>query len=338
MNLTLTSTFSYSRLSTVQKCLFEFFAKYHKGWEPAIPNVHLGFGKAFHAASVPVWVEGNSGHGRSLNTAIETSRDTFMETWEGLGLPIGNDILLAASWLKQKTPMAGLRIMEAYAKERWDFLATGTLLWVELPFLMPLGTTDPLTGEQLYFRGILDRHWMDHHGERPWELKTTSMGGPNGFYAKFTNSFNPNAQIQGYSVGFEDKFPGRAKEVVVDAALVHDKHTKFMAQPVSVSSERQEQWRKNTKALMADVRRRERACNTGEYTFTEAFPQNLESCQGKYGPCQFYDMCKFTLAEALHVMDEPPAGYVPMRWDEEDPFSPAALADSTPPVQEETVQ
>ncbi len=323
MNLSITSTFSYSRLSTVQKCLFEFFARYHKGWEPEIPNVHLGFGKCYHAGSVPVWVEGNSGQGRSMDAAIQAAQDTFMETWQGLGLPTGNNIILAASWLKQKTPQAGLRILEAYAKERWAFLDTGQLLGAELTFRILLDQ-DPVTGELLFYRGILDRHWQDHHGDRPWELKTTSMGGPNGFYSKFLNSFNPNAQLQGYVVGFEDKFPGQAKEVVVDAALVHDKHTKFMAQPVTISGERQEQWKCNTKALMADVRRREQGINAGEYTLTQAFPQNLESCQGKFGPCQFYDLCKFNLAEAIHSMDTPPAGYVPLRWDEEDVFSPVA--------------
>jgi len=49
-----------SKLSTFMECPRKYFYEYVLGWRPSMPNVHLTFGTAWHAAVERLLIEGYS--------------------------------------------------------------------------------------------------------------------------------------------------------------------------------------------------------------------------------------------------------------------------------------
>lgn len=175
-----------------------------------------------------------------------------------------------------------------YPVEEFEIATTpmGELM-VELPFAIALGTvhygTAGLVQIPVIYTGRLDlgiylpdgSFWvMDH--------KTSSIVGDS-FYAQQAMS----AQQEGYNYACW-RTTGKRPEGFIINMLASRKPSKtgkgieFNRQRVYLSEERLEEWKQNTLVLVQEMM---------DYFSLSHFPMRKAHCVGKYGRCQFYDVC-----------------------------------------------
>lgn len=99
----------------------------------------------------------------------------------------------------------------------------------------------------------------------------------------------------------------------VDAALVHKKiHDTFKFIPVAHNLELLSEWLNNTKTWVSRVSESKRQQKAGIPVHL-CFPKNEDSCFGKFGQCEYLDICR-TCPDPTKL-DGPPQGYHVEVWE-----------------------
>lgn len=306
-NFTPQSTYyDNTRLSDYKACPRQYFMRHVLGWtvdygRSAPPLV---FGGAWHAGQDILWAAAKRVD-KAMLTAL--AADEFNKYWEeqGYSLDIGS---VEYDRLMPRTPMVAKEMYWNYIDQRWNMLQNCNVLAIEQPFAVPLpGLADH------WYVGRLDKV-VDFNAQKlVLEHKTTTLYRIQGhFDPQYIESWFSSSQVKGYQFGAGLYFHG-VDGVWVDCALVHKKvHEGFKFVPVSHHISLLEEWIKTTITWAAEVTDATNRWKAGESVQT-AFKKNEDSCFGKYGSCQFLDICR-TCADPT-ALDGPPHGFKEERWE-----------------------
>ena len=302
---TIGSTFrDNSMLSGYKTCPRFFQLRYKMHLTPDRAATPLIFGSSWHSAMDIIWIHAREFDQTDLRKYAVLK---FLETWEAGGLPTELS-LEDIEKLGARTPMVAEEMILNYIDQRWKILTECELIACEQPFAVPLpNVTD------VWYVGRLDKV-INYNGQTiVIEHKTTSEYKiDGGFRQTYIEGWDMDSQVKGYEYGAGLYFG--AEQVWVDAALVHKKvHDKFRFIPISHQRPMLNEWIAST---VSWVNRVEADVKAGY------FPKNENSCVGKYGPCQFTDICR-----SCHVpenISETPFGYKVEQWS---PFETLGLQD-----------
>ena len=293
-----------SRLSEFKSCPRKFWFHYVQHLVPAHKRIPLDFGTSWHNAMDWLYINffENGKEGVELG---KLAYDGFMESWVELGYP--SEIPLGdLDKYKARTPGTAREMIMNYVLTRTNWLKTLELVKVELPFAVPLDPDNP----NRFYVGRLDKvvkekgyYWVIEH-------KTNSLYSiKHGMQAGFTDMFDPNSQVDGYSFALKMLFGAKSMGVTVDAALVHKTHHDiFKFIPVNKSAGYSNQWLKDTNYWWDRVDEAEKL---------KHYPRNAPgACRTVYGACEFKGICNFTTG--MDDFEEAPMGY---KFDKWEPFS-----------------
>lgn len=274
--------FDNTILSCYKECPRKFYLRHRLSLASRSRSAALDFGLAWHTALETLWVSRSTGE--AMNSFLKTWTEECSRPWpEPLGFE-GD---------KKRNPQRASAMIEAYAAERQHLMDTYELLGNEQAFAVPLG-------DGMFYIGRLDKVLRAPSGAvTVLEHKTTtSYSIQQGFQPSFVEQWSPNSQIDGYLYAIRRLFPDAHTELFVDAALVHNKETRFKLIPTGRQSTQVDGWLEETRdwisRLKAEV----------------AFPRLTNSCYSVYGSCQFVDICRFSknpcdlIVEDTHDFEE----------------------------------
>ena len=295
-----------TRLSDYKACPRQYFIRHVLGWtadygKAAAPLI---FGGAWHEGMDVVWKYAKQVDQPTL-TAL--AHDQFMKYWTDAGYP---DDMMSVEMenLGARNPMVAKEMYWHYTEQRWPTLQRAEVLAIEQPFAVPMPRM-----EDHWYVGRLDKVIQLDNQRLVIEHKTTSLYRINGnFASEYVESWDSSSQVKGYEFGAGLYFKG-VDGVWVDAALVHKKvHDAFKFIPVAHHMSLMEEWIVTTATWASEVTEATRRYKAGE-SVQSCFKKNEDSCFGKYGKCQFLDICR-TIADPTKL-DGPPPGFKEERWE-----------------------
>lgn len=306
-----------TKISTYKECPRRFFIRHTLHWT-RIEGIALAltFGSAWHDAQDVVWKFAKKFSQRDL---WELSGMAFDKTWEEKGLPLQLTLAQDADYLP-RTPAVAKEMLFNYIHARWTMLQAIKVVAIEQPCAVPLPNLP-----DVYYVGRLDKvfEWnTDRANQRIiGEHKTTTAYATQGnFRPEFTDCWSVSSQVKGYQF-MGALFYGRIDSVWVDAALVHRKvHDAFKLIPESHSFVILQEWIHNTEGWVKQIIAEEEAYAEAGELSPGMFKKNEEACYGKYGACQFIDICRTVADPSKH---EPPPGFEVKKWE---PFDELGLA------------
>ncbi len=293
-----------SRLSEFKLCPRKYWFHYVQHLVPAWKRIPLDFGTSWHNAMDFLYINyfENGKQGVELG---KIAFEGFLEAWTELGYPAEIELGDETNY-KARTPGTAREMLMNYVLTRSNWLSTLELVSVELPFAVPLDPDNPLR----FYVGRLDKvvkekgyYWVVEH-------KTTSLYSIKlGMQDGFTDSFDPNSQIDGYSFALKMLFGAKSMGVVVDGALVHKTHHDvFKFIPVNKGAGYANQWLRDSNYWWDQV---EKAKELNHYALNA--PQ---ACRTIYGACEYKNICAYT--NSKEDIKEAPSGYKIEKWE---PFS-----------------
>lgn len=320
----MTRYFDNTRISSFKVCPRKYYFRHVRHWRKAGTAAPLVFGSSWHAAMDVVWqlAKTQMSNGDILVEAMKA----FWAKWEDEGMPKKSEWSLEhETKLGARTPNNAAEMLAEYIEKRRPWMQEIELLAVEKPFAVPL---DPKDTSAIYV-GRRDKDFRYKGFIYCGEHKTTtSYSIEHGLRSNFIESFSPNSQVDGYIHAGHMDYGNDFQGVWIDAALVHKKVRHFKFIPVSRMLEMLDAWLFETRKWIAlifgetanlELERLERP--THNPGFMRAFPKNTESCDGKYEPCTYINLCKAWKSPDEHA--EPPEGFIVEKWE---PFKELELS------------
>lgn len=300
-----------SRLSEFKLCPRKFWFHYIQHLVPAGSEMPLDFGTAWHAAMDALYIQFFS---EEKIRGIELGKlafQAFLESWMELGhppeIPLGDE-----DKYRGRTPGTAREMLMNYVKIREQWMETLELIAVELPFAVPLDPDNP----NRFYVGRLDKIYKERGYYWVLEHKTNSLYSiKEGMQHGFTDQFDPNSQVDGYSFALKMLFGAKTMGVLIDAALVHKQHHDiFKFIPVNKGAGYANQWLKDTNYWWDRVE---------EAAVLKHYPRVAPgACRTVYGQCKYKGICNYTtgMDNFLDTDGEPlaPQGY---KFDKWEPFS-----------------
>lgn len=296
-------------LGTYKECPRRYYLRHRLGWRGQGTAMPLSFGLSWHAGMDIVW---QFVHKLDKSTLRETAFAAFMETWIEQGLPEELNIE-QLDWWAPRVPSTAHEMYHHYIESRWPVLMQARLLASEQPFAVPLPNT-----QGVWYVGRLDKV-IDYQAQvLALEHKsTTEYKKDGGFKIDYIEGWFNDSQIKGYEFGGSLFFPGLAG-VWVDAALVHKTvHDKFRFVPVAHQQILLEEWLLNTVEWVNRIE------------VDKHWPKNEGACYGKFGRCQFLDICRTRATP--EEGEAPPEGFIKEFWEPFDILQLQKLVDNEQP-------
>lgn len=155
----------------------------------------------------------------------------------------------------------------------------------------------------IIFTGKIDRICTYNGSIYILDHKTTSMGGPTYF-----DEFYTSLQFKGYKWGAEQILGKPIAGVIINALVCRPPKKDFSVnysfdrQVIPINNEHLEDWKHSFLGLI----------NTFiNYHIDQphleqmAFPMNTSSCVGKYGRCDFFDVCQLPPSHRVNMLNTP---------------------------------
>lgn len=244
-----------------------------------------------------------------LETIADTAYKAFLEEWTDAGYPETPSFEdLAAD--PKRTPIRAKNMFIQYYLDMMHIMDGWSLIASEAPFIVPLDDTET----KYWYGGRTDKIIASEEGLWLVEHKTSSLySKSSGFQSAFSDSFSPNSQIEGYMFALHWlKARGEIKSdlpivgVIVDAALVHKTQFYFKRIPIYYDERLVTQWYEE---VIQYVHEFDQTLENGKWS------RNTDSCQGKYGCCQFVDVCRmYPDHNPLLANNQPPQGFTERAW------------------------
>jgi hypothetical protein len=295
-----------TRLSDYKACPRQYFLRHVLGWTVDYGRVAapLIFGGAWHEGQDAIWRYGNKADQPTL-TAL--AYEAFVKYWVENGYPEDLDDVDYAR-LNPRIPMVAKEMYWNYIEARGSLLKRCKVLAIEQPFAVPLPNL-----ENCWYVGRLDKVIEDNGQRLVIEHKTTTLYRVQGnFDPNYLDSWWVSSQVKGYQFGAGLYFEG-IDGVWVDCALVHKKvHDGFRFVPISHNIALLQEWLVTTQTWAAEVTNATERWKAGE-SVESCFKKNEDSCYGKYGACQFLDICRTTADPT--TLNGVPHGYKEERWE-----------------------
>ena len=292
-------------LGCYKECPRRFFIRHILHWRRQGLATPLAFGLSWHDAMDVVWT-----HAKTIpkDELPRFALAKFLQTWEEQGMDPEPDFEKIQA-LGARHPGTAHEMLVGYVAKRWGVLQSMDLVQCEQPFAVPLPGI-----ENVWYIGRLDKV-VKHEGQTLiLEHKTTSeYKKDGGFKSMYIEGWYNDSQVKGYQYGGGLFFPDLS-QVWVDAALVHKTvHDAFRFIAVAHQQPLLDEWLYDTREWAQRVRtERARWKENGGRLGSGMFPKNENSCIGKYGACQFLDICRTTADPG--VLGEVPEGYQEEVW------------------------
>lgn len=299
-----------SRLSEFKLCPRKYWFHYVQHIVPGYARYPLDFGSAWHKAMDYVFIQFKEGQ-----RGTELSRGAFkafLQDWTSRGhpaeIPMGDE-----KNFKARTPATAREMLAHYINTRSEWLEKIELVSVERPFAVPLDPDNP----NRFYVGRLDKvikesgfYWVIEH-------KTNSLYSIKlGMQTGFTESFDPNSQVDGYSFALKIIYGSKSMGVMIDAALVHKTyHDIFKFIPINKGAGFANDWLRDANYWWDRV---DDAKKNNHYPKTAP-----GGCRTVYGACEYKNICLYTRKE--EDFDEAPSGFKIEKWE---PFSFDELQDA----------
>ena len=303
-----------TRLVDFKECPRKYYLRHIRGWRGKGTAMPLVFGLSWHDAMDYLWSRYNQ---ESESELLVGAAKAFHERWISEGLkPAGELNIDDIERLGARTPMVAAEMMYHYLQSRKKIFdrADFQLEAVEQPFAVPIFPNRP----NVWYIGRLDKVFNYNGSRIVGEHKTTSeYKKEGGFKQQYLESWSPNSQIEGYMYAANLYFPGGARQVWLDASLVHKKeHEFFKFIPISASMAGLDEWLYDTRHWINRVEQESRTLQELVSAASDpalwAFPRNTNSCSGKYGMCTYVEVCRNVRNPAQLI--EPPEGFIEDRW------------------------
>ena len=297
-----------SRLSEFKLCPRKFFFHYIKHIVPSYPRPALDFGSAWHKAMDYVWMMQAEGmKGSELATGAYKE---FLKDWEERGHPLDIPLGDEKRYLP-RTPGTAIEMIHSYVKIRSPWLSTLKIVEAELPFAVPIDPDNP----RRFYVGRLDKVYIEGGLYVVGEHKTSSMYSiEQGFQHGFTDSFDPNSQVDGYSFALKMLYGAKTKGVCIDAALVHKTHHDiFKFIPISKAAGYANDWLEDANYWWDRVDEAEKLEHYAKHA--------SGACRTVFGACEYKQVCLYTKDCSAFMKEEgapAPEGYKIDNWE---PFS-----------------
>jgi len=297
-----------SMLSDYRKCHRYYYLRHVRDWTSSEERKPLIFGAAWHAAMAIVWQGFNK---LSEEKLLRLAFDAFQTKWVEEGGPENMDLPTIERW-EPRTPMVAAEMLANYVRDRGPMLSRMKVLSIEQPFAVPLFADR----DDIFLIGRKDARVIINERTLIEHKTTTAYKKDGGFKSDFLDSFSPNSQLEGYLFSELTGEKQPCKTIWVDAALVHKQvHDKFKFIPISYATEAMDAWLWETRdwvtRVLSEYERMDEA--PAEATHMTSFPRNDWSCQGKYGACQFLNICRSIPNPSK--LKAPPEGYVEDHWE-----------------------
>ncbi len=291
-----------SRIGDYKSCARMHFFHYEKDLVPDKPRLPLDFGTAWHAAMDAIYIHFFE-HGLRGTPLAREGYKAFLESWTELGhpdtIPLSEEKIFGA-----RTPGTALEMLFNYVKTREKWMKTLELLAVERPFAVPLDPDQP----GRFYVGRLDKIISEKNGGI-WviEHKTNSLyDKKKGMQIGFTDMFDPNSQVDGYSFAGKILYGPRFMGVMIDAALVHKEHHnifKFIS--INKGAGFANQWLQDVNVHWDRIEESKRS---------RIWPRSApQACRTVYGPCAYKSLCMFTI-DVNNMATETP-GFKVEKWE-----------------------
>ena len=244
-----------------------------------------------------------------LETIADTAYKAFLEEWTDAGYPETPSFEDLETDPK-RTPIRAKNMFIQYYLDMMHIMDGWSLIASEAPFIVPLDDTET----KYWYGGRTDKIIASEEGLWLVEHKTSSLySKSSGFQSAFSDSFSPNSQIEGYMFALHWlKARGEIKSdlpivgVIVDAALVHKVQFYFKRIPIYYDERLVTQWYEE---VIQYVHEFDQTLENGKWS------RNTDSCQGKYGCCQFVDVCRmYPDHNPLLANNQPPQGFAERAW------------------------
>ena len=244
-----------------------------------------------------------------LESIADTAYKAFLEEWTDAGYPETPSFEDLETDPK-RTPIRAKNMFIQYYLDMMHIMDGWSLIESEAPFIVPLDDTET----KYWYGGRTDKIIASEEGLWLVEHKTSSLySKSSGFQSAFSDSFSPNSQIEGYMFALHWlKAQGEIKSdlpivgVIVDAALVHKTQFYFKRIPIYYDERLVTQWYEE---VIQYVHEFDQTLENGKWS------RNTDSCQGKYGCCQFVDVCRmYPDHRPLLANDQPPQGFAERAW------------------------
>ena len=313
--------YSNSSLSDYNLCPRLFYFRYIREWGPKGKSMPLIFGSCWHRAMDAVWAGLVAGEAESK--VMEDAFWNFMVEWEAADMPplnrIGPDLLKEYG---PRNPMNAMEMLISYIAHRSRFIKGGEveIMEIEKPFAIPLDPDET----DLFYVGKIDkviRH-VPYNKIRGMEHKTTtaykksdSKAPGSRFQSRFTESFSPNSQVDGYLYALHMLFPGKVGGVWIDGALVHKTEQDFILLPIEHQMQQLDLWLWETRSTVDEIEANMEAAaaTQPQDRYMAAFRRDTRSCHSLYGgTCPFLIPCQAWSNPTSHEM---PKGFEEKPWD-----------------------
>ena len=316
-----------STVSSFRDCRRRALYRYVKDWVTDGPEpASLAFGRGWHNGLDAMYklfyntrtessklgrVEWNKVKDSDafIEIMLDTAYKAFLEEWTDAGYPETPSFEDLETDPK-RTPIRAKNMFLQYYLDMMHIMDGWELIESEAPFIVPLDDVDT----RYWYGGRTDKIIASDEGLWLVEHKTSSLySKSSGFQPAFVDSFSPNSQVEGYMFALHWlKAQGEIESdlpiagVIVDAALVHKTQFYFKRKPIYYDERLVQQWHNE---VMKYVKEFDHAMATGEWL------RNTDSCQGKYGRCQFVDVCRmYPDHNELLANDAPPQGFTERAW------------------------
>src|SRR6185437_404933 len=308
-----------SRLSDAKACMRYYLLRHVYGWTAEGVAVPLVFGSSWHAAQDVIWSNHTKLYGEApvRNAVIEEAYAAFLKEWtEGGLLHPDNMSPDDIDTYGARTPQIALEMAYGYIEARENLFTDPPfeLMAVEEPFIIPLDPDDTT----LWYVGRLDKKFRWKGKVRGLETKTTSLYRINGgFSADWIDSWSMDDQTDGYNFRLYTEYGKESGGVIIDGALVHKKvHDAFKLIPLEKQPNQLDAWLYDTRTWIDNIEANKAVLEERsklDTPYLAAFPRNRRSCVGKFGKCQFFDLCR-AHANPAKIRDEVPMGFKVEHW------------------------
>jgi hypothetical protein len=299
-------------LTDYRKCPRYFYLRHIRGFSTTELRKPLIFGSAWHSAMGVVWQFHSKL--RDDRKLLAAAYEAFMATWVEEGGPPEMSLQLTEEW-EPRTPAIAAEMLLNYITERRPMLDRMKLLSSEQPFAVPIFPDR----DDIWLIGRKDERILHLQQNQPLLIEhktTTAYKKDGGFRQDYIDSFSPNSQVETYLYADRVGEKQPAKQLWVDAALVHKQvHDRFKFIPIAHSTSGTEQFvwelRDWTNRILSEYDRLDGS--EAAPTHMTAFPRNDMSCMGRYGPCAFLEVCRSVPNPAR--LKEPPQGFKIDFWE-----------------------
>jgi hypothetical protein len=292
-----------SKMECFMTCPRKYFYQYILGWRSNIPNLHLGFGTAWHLATEHLALQLPNLTKDDVDEAhamfLESYREGFSKDWDMENAP--KNPAFAKLALKD--------LAERLTREQIKVLFT------EVP-----GTVGIDVGEVIHFKMDLIAEGLDGHkfeGRKfiiDWKTASSISAS---WSAQWDNAIQPKTYIHAMNALFGPE--AVAGCIMYGTAFRKTKGAGFMEKHIGSTPNAMRNWLWNMRYYFKWLQQNHEALAKAspDDEVMEAFPMNPTQCSGRYGVCRFNSICS-QCTNPIKIAGQCPTDMEVEHWDPRD--------------------